>query len=115
PTTAAGLYRYDLHDLVRVAGFHRKTPVLEFLSKASHFASLTGEKRSEYQVTRAMEAVTRRRGLPLPLFTLAPCWDERQPYYGLFVERDPAGTLPAGYDAAAFETLLADLDRALGE
>ena len=25
PTTAAGLYRYDLHDLVRVAGFHRRT------------------------------------------------------------------------------------------
>jgi GH3 auxin-responsive promoter len=115
PTTAAGLYRYDLHDLVRVAGFHRQTPLLEFLSKGSHFASLTGEKLSEYQVTRAMDAVTRRRRLPLPVFTLAPCWDDRQPYYGLFVERDAAGALPAGYDAATFEALLADLDRELGE
>ena len=88
PTTAAGLYRYDIHDLVRVTGFYGRTPMLEFLSKGSHFASLTGEKLSEYQVTRAVASVTHRLGLPLPVYALAPVWDEKCPFYGFFVEVD---------------------------
>src|SRR5262249_12095216 len=48
PTTAFGLYRYHISDLVRVTGFYNRTPLLEFLSKGSHFANLTGEKLSEY-------------------------------------------------------------------
>jgi hypothetical protein len=106
-TTAAGLYRYHIHDLVRVAGFHRHTPLLEFLGKGHHFASLTGEKLSEYQVTRAVAEVTRRRGLALPVYTLAPCWDEERPYYALLVER-------GAWDQAAARALLPDLDAALG-
>ena len=31
-TTAAGLYRYHIHDLVRVVGFHGRAPLLEFLA-----------------------------------------------------------------------------------
>ncbi len=54
PTTAYGLYRYDIHDVVRVTGFHNRTPLVEFLSKGAHFANVTGEKLSEYHVTRAM-------------------------------------------------------------
>lgn len=86
PTTAAGLYRYDLHDLVRVRGFYGRTPTLEFLNKGSHSASLTGEKLSEYQVTKAVASVTHRLDLHLPVYTMAPVWDDSQPYYGFFVE-----------------------------
>jgi hypothetical protein len=100
-TTAAGLYRYHIHDLVRVVGFHRQTPLLEFLGKGHHFASLTGEKLSEYQVTRALADVTRQLALPLPAYTVAPVWNDEQPYYGLFVERE------AWSDAAARSVLLA--------
>jgi hypothetical protein len=106
PTTAAGLYRYDLHDLVRVTGFYGKTPKLEFLSKGSHIASLTGEKISEYQVTHAAASVTRNLGLPLPVYTLAPVWDDRQPYYGFFVE---AGT----WSGEAVFKFLKEFDAAL--
>jgi hypothetical protein len=108
PTTAAGLYRYHIHDLVRVTGFHRRTPLLEFLGKGRHFASLTGEKLSEYQVTQTVAAVTGRRGAPLPVYTLAPCWDDERPYYGLFVER-------GSWDEATARGLLPEIDRALGE
>jgi hypothetical protein len=86
PTTAAGLYRYDLRDLVRVTGFYYRTPLIEFLGKGSQFASLTGEKLSEYQVTQAVAAEVNRHGLPLPVYTLAPCWDDRQPHYVLLIE-----------------------------
>ena len=61
--------------------------MLEFLGKGQQFASLTGEKLSEYQVTRALADVTQRLGVPLPVYTVAPVWDDERPYYGLFVER----------------------------
>src|SRR5262249_30169694 len=53
-TTDYGLYRYNIYDVVRVTGFFNQTPMLEFLSKGSHFANITGEKLSEYHVTQAM-------------------------------------------------------------
>jgi hypothetical protein len=87
PTTAFGLYRYDIHDLVRCTGHYHRTPLLEFLSKGAHFANLTGEKLSEYHVTEAMASVLRDLNLSLTAYSLAPCWDDTLPYYGLFVER----------------------------
>ncbi|MDW8263907.1 MAG: GH3 auxin-responsive promoter family protein [Gemmataceae bacterium] len=93
PTTAYGLYRYDIHDVVRVTGFHHQTPQIEFLSKGAHFANLTGEKLSEYQVVQAVRDATRELDLCVGTYSLAPCWNEELPYYGLFVER---GELPDG-------------------
>jgi hypothetical protein len=107
-TTAAGLYRYHIHDLVRVAGFQGRTPLLEFLGKGQNFASLTGEKLSEYQVTRALADITERLGLPLPVYTAAPIWDDEQPHYGLFVER---GT----WDEPSAHAILTAFDAALSE
>ena len=99
-TTAYGLYRYHIYDVVRVTGFHNQTPLIEFLSKGAHFANLTGEKLSEYHVTAAMVDVLRDLNLNLTAYSLAPCWDEQQPYYGLFVERgdlhEPGPGLAAG-------------------
>jgi hypothetical protein len=87
PTTAYGLYRYQIYDVVRVAGFHNQTPLLEFLSKGSLFANITGEKLSEYHVTQAMPAALRQLELALTAYSVAPCWNDEQPYYGLFIER----------------------------
>lgn len=86
PTTAYGLYRYHIHDVVRVTGFHNRTPLIEFLSKGSHFANITGEKLSEYHVSGAMADALRQLNLALSTYSLAPCWDEELPYYGLFIE-----------------------------
>jgi hypothetical protein len=92
-TTAYGLYRYHIYDVVRVAGFYNQTPLLEFLSKGSHFANITGEKLSEYHVTQSMAEVLRELNLYLSTYSLAPCWPEgqgdsfAQPYYGLFIEQ----------------------------
>ena len=55
PTTAGGLYRYQIHDLVRCVGFHGRAPMIAFLSKGAHFSSLSGEKLSEFQVVAAVD------------------------------------------------------------
>lgn len=95
-TTGYGLYRYHIYDLVRCAGFHNRTPLIEFLSKGAHFANVTGEKVSEYHVTGSMARVLGEMDLTLSTYSVAPCWpddDGQSPYYGLFVEPGEAGAL----------------------
>ena len=109
PTTKFGLYRYHIHDLVRVTGFVNRTPLVEFLSKGAYFSNLTGEKLSEHHVTQAMAAALRETEQTLTAYSVAPCWDDELPYYGLFVERADLG---AGDRGARLADLL---DRRLGE
>ena len=87
----------------------RITAEHEFLSKGAHFANLTGEKLSEHHVTRAMAAVLRQLDLALTCYSVAPCWDDDTPYYGLFVERPDVGDNGQGSRLAAL------LDQQLGE
>ena len=84
-TTSGGLYRYDIHDVVRCVGFEGQAPLVEFLNKGKNFCSLTGEKLSEYQAVRAVKASFADLELPLETFTLAPVMDEH-PRYVLLVE-----------------------------
>jgi hypothetical protein len=109
PTTAGGLYRYQIHDLVRCVGFEGRAPVLEFLNKGAHFSSLTGEKLSEFQAVAAVRAAQASVGLPLQSFLLLPVWGD-PPHYDLLVE---AGDLPET-DATAPARLAAAADIELG-
>jgi hypothetical protein len=84
-TTSGGLYRYNIHDVVRCVGFEGQAPLVEFLNKGRHFSSLTGEKLSEYQAVRAVKAGFGDLQLPVETFTLAPHLEEH-PRYVLLVE-----------------------------
>jgi hypothetical protein len=83
-TNAAGLYRYDLGDYVRVLDYRGEAPVIEFLHRGAHTSSLTGEKLTEWQATKAFE-VARETEAGSACFVLAPAWDE-PPFYRLYVE-----------------------------
>jgi hypothetical protein len=108
-TTSYGLYRYNIYDVVRCTGFHNQTPLVEFLSKGSLFSNLTGEKLSEYHVSGAMADVLRQLDLSVSTYSVAPCWNEEQPYYGLFIERNDLA------DRSVAEKLSQSLDRRLAE
>jgi len=84
-TTSGGLYRYQIHDLVRCVGFEGRAPLIEFLSKGAHFSSLTGEKLSEFQVVGAVDQAQKTLGLCLRSSLLLPSWGE-PPFYTLLVE-----------------------------
>jgi GH3 auxin-responsive promoter len=109
PTTKAGLYRYHISDVVRITGFFHQTPTIEFLGKGHRFANLTGEKLSEHHVTQAVDRIVQTVPQPLAAYALAPCWDDVQPYYGLFLEE------PDTRDTALLRRFLLALDLALGE
>ncbi len=108
PTTAYGLYRYHISDLVRVTGFYGRTPEVEFLGKGHRFANLTGEKLSEYHVTRAMDAVAQRIPQPVTAYSVAPVWDEQQPYYAIFLEE------PDAANETLLRQFLREFDQQLG-
>jgi hypothetical protein len=86
-TTAGGLYRYNISDLVRCVGYRGSTPLIEFLNKGAHYSSLAGEKLSEHQVIAAVQAAQRTAGCALRSYLLLPVWSE-PPYYSLLVEED---------------------------
>jgi hypothetical protein len=56
-TTHSGLYRYQIHDLVRVEGFTSTTPNIVFVSKSGEVANLCGEKISSEIITEIIGRV----------------------------------------------------------
>ncbi len=67
-TSPAGLYRYDINDVVRVTGFFRNTPLVEFVRKGRDMVSLTGEKLHVAQLIQAVENAQVLVGLKLAYY-----------------------------------------------
>jgi hypothetical protein len=84
-TTSAGLYRYDINDVVRVVDFYRETPVIQFVRKGQGISSITGEKLTESQVTAALLEALEREPLEVEHFT-ACVQLGNPPAYTLYVE-----------------------------
>ncbi|KAE8574692.1 hypothetical protein XENTR_v10003535 [Xenopus tropicalis] len=53
-TTRDGLCRYRLGDVVRVTGFHNKSPIVEFLYRKSQTLSVRGEQVTEDEFYRVL-------------------------------------------------------------
>ncbi|PKA58965.1 putative indole-3-acetic acid-amido synthetase GH3.5 [Apostasia shenzhenica] len=54
-TTFAGLYRYKLGDVVKVAGFHNSTPKLQFVRRESLILTINIDKNTEKDLQLAIE------------------------------------------------------------
>lgn len=104
-SNAGGLYRYDMGDRVRVTGHIGEAPLIEFLSRDAHTASMAGEKLTEDQVVMAMRRVLQDAGEAddddaaggkdaprIVDFVLSPHWAD-VPHYRLYVEADDARPL----------------------
>lgn len=114
-TTASGLYRYNIRDVVRCCGFHGTTPLLEFLHKGAHISNLTGEKISESQVVSAVRTSLQRLRMELSYFTVSPIWND-PPHYRLHLESaDLPHAALVGQLAAAVDAELAQLNCEYGE
>ncbi|MBL4708848.1 MAG: GH3 auxin-responsive promoter family protein, partial [Flavobacteriales bacterium] len=78
-TTASGLYRYFMNDIVRVRGFLRRTPLLEFVQKGRGVTNITGEKLYESQVRSAIEKTQQAYDFTSPFYLMLA--DEEQSQY----------------------------------
>jgi len=54
-TNFAGLYRYRLGDIVKIAGFHNSTPELQFICRRSLVLSINIDKNTEKDLQLAVE------------------------------------------------------------
>lgn len=83
-TTGGGLYRYRLGDCLRVMGFERGVPWVEFLYRKGSTSSMTGEKLTESQVLGAAFVAARASGL-LPECVLCFPRSKPLPHYGVLL------------------------------
>jgi hypothetical protein len=94
-TTGAGLYRYDMNDVIEVTGKLGHAPLVVFRHKAGAMASITGEKVGESHVV----AAAARSALPGAGFCAAPVLpSEGAPYWVIAID---AGAQTVDLDAAA--------------
>lgn len=105
-TTAGGLWRYRMHDRVRVRGFAGRTPALEFLGKQDHVCDRRGEKLHEAFVAAALGPPLATAGARFAL--LAPEEDGRGCGYTLFVELEQPPGPPADLAREAEAALCAN-------
>ncbi len=104
-TTSAGLYRYNMEDLIRVNGFYNKVPVVQFVSKKARQISIGNERINENDVTEACRLTCEKTGIHFDQFVLFPTRENR---YCLVVEE-------CGENLAEFAQLFETTLRALAK
>uniref|UniRef100_A0ACD5T6S2 Uncharacterized protein n=1 Tax=Avena sativa TaxID=4498 RepID=A0ACD5T6S2_AVESA len=75
-TTFAGLYRYRLGDVVKIAGFHNSTPKLQFICRRSLVLSIHVDKNTEKDLQIAVEEAAKLlEGEKLGIVDFTSCVD----------------------------------------
>lgn len=87
-TTSAGLYRYNINDLMEVDRMLDATPVLKFVRKGGGISSVTGEKLTEEQVLTALKQAGMQLGLLEIKHFTAEVELAMPPYYVCYAETE---------------------------
>jgi hypothetical protein len=109
-TNAGGLYRYDMEDIVRVTSFFRATPVIEFVGKTDRRVSVSNERLTELDVTRAMQEASLCCGRWFDEFLFVPCSDRR---YRVVVDGASCGADGASRPGHGLGDVASELERRL--
>ena len=67
-TTCAGLYRYNMNDMVEAGPRYWKTPSIRLVQKVNGIVSMTGEKLHERQFIEAVRVAEQELQMPLNFF-----------------------------------------------
>jgi hypothetical protein len=92
-TNYAGLYRYDIGDVVEVLGFYEKAPLLAFRHRLGGLLSSTTEKTTEFHVTQVMQLLQKDFNLSLENFCITLSDDRVPAPYLVNIELSPGQTL----------------------
>lgn len=105
-TTSAGLFRYDLGDIVECTGRYHEIGRVQFARRAGAQFSITGDKLHEGHVMRAVAALSRRTGVRFVFFAAVPRFNPT-PRWELALEID------GNPSADSLSQLRSDLDEEL--
>jgi hypothetical protein len=107
-TTSAGLYRYNMNDLLEISGFYNQFPNIKFIQKVNGTISLTGEKLHERQFIEAVHETEKKTGKLAPFFVgFADPQKSNYKFYYEFANQDVSVT--------EAEEFTAQIDRCLQE
>ncbi|MBR6245783.1 MAG: GH3 auxin-responsive promoter family protein [Bacteroidales bacterium] len=67
-TTFAGLYRYNMNDLLEVGPSFKGTPTVHMIQKVNGIVTITGEKLHERQFIEAVREAEKELGIPVRFF-----------------------------------------------
>jgi hypothetical protein len=84
-TTGGGLYRYNLHDRVRVRGLYRSLPILQFAGRDT-VSDLVGEKVEERHLSEVLTRSLSQIGMSTVFRLCAPERTDAGAYYILYVQ-----------------------------
>lgn len=105
-TSGSGFYRYRMDDVVRVAGFQRGNPRVEFRYRRGTVLNVAAEKTTEQQVADVVTGLAARWAMAGTLirdYTVMADTDADPPRYRFLLELGPGGRAEAmGHDAATF-------------
>jgi len=83
-TTQAGLYRYNINDIIEVTGFINATPTIQFVQKGRGITNITGEKLSEAQLLLAVREFCSENNIFVEFFVLVAYPEQYE--YCLYLE-----------------------------
>lgn len=81
-TNFSGLYRYRLGDIVKVTGFCKESPIVEFLFRKNQMLNIAGEKMSSRQMEQAARALQEEHGFPVAQYCAAELVNRYPARYG---------------------------------
>ena len=88
-TTSGGLYRYKLQDLIKVVGFAKEAPLLNFVGKEDNVSDLFGEKINQVHISAIFKKLLNKYKIDTRFYMLAPSINTKKAtYYTIFLEPD---------------------------
>jgi hypothetical protein len=103
-STAGGLYRYRLGDIIQVVGHLDECPLITFVGRQSYVADWYGEKLNESHVASVLNEACKSTGVTTSFAMLACDTDLPRPCYVLYIDAtDPHERLDRLGDAVDTE------------
>ena len=104
-TNYGGLYRYPLHDIIKVKGFFGNTPNIEFLSKSREILNIAQEKVPASQILDNLNEFLTGKEYHLRQAQIYP--NDAELHYDIFIElEENAGSIDLVELSADFDKLL---------
>lgn len=102
-TNMSGFCRYRMRDSVRITGWHKKLPIMEFICRMDQTISIMGEKTTEVALRTAAEDTAKELGFTMIDFSVFPDVNFVPPRYTYFMEIED---LPEGLKAKEIRFVL---------
>ena len=105
-TTFAGLYRYNMNDLVEVGEFFGNTPTVHLIQKVNGIVTMTGEKLAEAQFINAVHQAEKQTGLATNFFIgFADLAESAYKFYYEFADQNTTQAQAEAFTKAVDDTL----------